>query len=72
LFGDAFEKGVTFRMGQTHVRKYTDELLSYIESGALRPHRIISHQLPLAEAPRGYGMFNDKEDNCRKVVLRAN
>jgi threonine dehydrogenase-like Zn-dependent dehydrogenase len=72
LFGDAFEKGVAFRMGQTHVRKYTDELLSYIESGALRPHRIISHQLPLAEAPRGYEMFNGKEDNCRKVVLRAN
>jgi threonine dehydrogenase-like Zn-dependent dehydrogenase len=41
LLGDAFEKGLTFRMGQTHVRKYTAELLAHIASGALRPDRII-------------------------------
>jgi threonine dehydrogenase-like Zn-dependent dehydrogenase len=69
LFGDAFDKGLTFRMGQTHVKKYLDELLSHIEDGDLRPEIIISHRLPLNQAAHGYAMFNDKEDDCRKVVL---
>lgn len=69
LFGDAFEKGLTFKMGQTHVQRLMPELLSHIESGDLRPEVIISHHLPLAEAERGYKIFNDKEEECRKVVL---
>jgi len=40
-----------------------------IESGALHPEQIISHRLPLAEAARGYDVFNSKEEKCRKVVL---
>ena len=69
LFGDAFEKGLTFRMGQTHVQKFLPELLELIESGALHPEAIISHRLPLTEAARGYGVFDAKEAKCRKVVL---
>ncbi|KFN49477.1 zinc-dependent alcohol dehydrogenase [Arenimonas composti] len=69
LFGDAFEKGLSFRMGQTHTAKFMPELLEKIGNGELRPEVIISHHLPLAEAARGYEMFNDKLDDCRKVVL---
>ncbi|HJT51591.1 MAG TPA: zinc-dependent alcohol dehydrogenase [Nitrosospira sp.] len=69
LFGDAFEKGLTFRMGQTHVQRFLPELLEHIQSGKLRPDVIISHRMPLAEAATGYKMFEKKEDDCRKVVL---
>jgi threonine dehydrogenase-like Zn-dependent dehydrogenase len=69
LFGDAFEKGLTFAMGQTHVHKLLPELLAHIESGKLAPEVIISHRLALADAAHGYKIFNDKEEDCRKVVL---
>lgn len=69
LFGDAFEKGLIFRMGQTHVQRFLPELLKYIESGKLHPNVIISHRLPLAEAATGYKIFDKKDDDCRKVVL---
>ncbi|MDQ3185992.1 MAG: glutathione-dependent formaldehyde dehydrogenase [Pseudomonadota bacterium] len=69
LFGDAFEKGLTFKMGQTHVQHFLPELLGYIESGRLRPDVIISHRMPLAEAANAYRIFDKREDGCRKVVL---
>ncbi len=69
LFGDAFEKGLTFKGGQTHAQRYMPELLDRISKGELRPEAIITHRLPLAEAARGYKIFNDKEEACRKVVL---
>jgi threonine dehydrogenase-like Zn-dependent dehydrogenase len=69
LFGDAFEKGLTFKMGQTHVQRFLPELLGYIEAGKLNPNVIISHRLPLAEAALGYRIFDKKEEDCRKVVL---
>jgi threonine dehydrogenase-like Zn-dependent dehydrogenase len=69
LFGDAFEKGLTFRMGQTHVQRFLPELLEHIESGKLQPDAIISHRMPLAEAATAYKIFEKKEDDCRKVVL---
>ncbi|MDB5771197.1 MAG: glutathione-independent formaldehyde dehydrogenase [Burkholderia sp.] len=69
MAGYAFDKGLTFRMGHAHVQRYMPELLEYIESGALKPEAIITHHLPLADAPRGYQIFDRKEENCRKVVL---
>jgi threonine dehydrogenase-like Zn-dependent dehydrogenase len=69
LFGDAFDKGLTFRMGQTHVQKHMPELLELIGNGQLRPDVIISHQLNLEQAVQGYEMFDLKQDDCRKVVL---
>ncbi|CUA86072.1 glutathione-independent formaldehyde dehydrogenase [Gulbenkiania indica] len=69
LFGDAFEKGLTFKMGQTHVQHFMPELLEHIAAGRLEPEVIISHHLPLSEAARGYKIFNDKMESCRKVVL---
>ena len=70
LFGDAFEKGISFRTGQTHVQQYMPELLEFIWQGKLHPGAIISHRLPLEQAAEGYRMFDRKEDNCRKVILR--
>ncbi len=69
LFGDAFDKGLTFKMGQTHVQKLMPELLEHIGNGRLDPQAIITHRLPLAEAARAYAIFDAKEEDCRKVVL---
>ena len=69
LFGDAFDKGLTFRMGQTHVQRFMPELLERIGRGDLRPDLIISHHMGLADAAAGYRLFDGKEDSCRKVVL---
>ena len=68
--GAAFGKGLTFRMGQTHVHKYMQPLLERIEKGEIDPSEIISHRLRLEQAPEGYEMFRDKEDSCVKVVMR--
>lgn len=70
LFGDAFEKGIGFKTGQTHVQRFMPELLKFIEEGKLRPEVIISHRMPLAQAADGYKMFDQKDDACRKIVLR--
>lgn len=70
LFGDAFEKGLTFRMGQTHVPQHMPALLEHIMKGELRPEIIITHRMPLSMAAEGYRLFNEKEEDCRKVVLR--
>ncbi|WP_285404645.1 zinc-dependent alcohol dehydrogenase [Luteibacter sp. ME-Dv--P-043b] len=69
LIGDAFDKGLTLAMGQTHVQKFLPELLEFVEAGKLEPDIIISHRMKLADAARGYEMFDKKEDDCRKVVL---
>ncbi|WP_343640725.1 zinc-dependent alcohol dehydrogenase [Roseateles sp.] len=69
LFGDAFEKGLSFASGQTHAQRFMPELLGAIARGTLNPEVIISHRLPLVEAARGYEIFNKKEEDCRKVVL---
>ena len=71
LFGDAFEKGLTFKGGQTHAQHYMPELLAHISNGDLKPEVIITHHMPLADAARGYKIFNEKEEACRKVVLSA-
>lgn len=69
LFGDAFDKGLQFAMGQTHVQKYMPELLEHIREGRLDPHAIITHRMPLSKAVEGYEIFNEKREACRKVVL---
>lgn len=69
LIGDAFDKGLSFRMGQTHAQKYLPQLLQHIEDGDLHPEAIITHRLKLADAPKGYETFNEQAEECRKVVL---
>lgn len=68
--GAAFNKGLTIKMGQTHVHRYLKPLLERIQRGDLDPTMIISHRLPLTEAPGAYKIFRDKQDNCTKVVLK--
>jgi threonine dehydrogenase-like Zn-dependent dehydrogenase len=69
LFGDAFDKGLTFRMGQTHVQRYLPELLEHIEAGRLTPETIITHRMSLEQAAEGYKIFDKKQEDCRKVIL---
>jgi threonine dehydrogenase-like Zn-dependent dehydrogenase len=68
--GAAFCKGLTLKMGQTHVQKYMLPLLERIRRGDIDPTFIISHVFSLEEAPKAYRMFRDKEDHCTKVVLK--
>jgi threonine dehydrogenase-like Zn-dependent dehydrogenase len=69
-FGAAFQKGLTLKMGQTHMMKYMKPLLERIERGEIDPSYIITHRLPLDEAPNAYRIFRDKRDRCIKVVMR--
>ena len=69
-FGAAMNKGLTFKMGQTHVPRYLDKLLAKIESGRIDPGAIITHRGSLDDAPQLYKKFRDKEDGCVKVVLK--
>jgi threonine dehydrogenase-like Zn-dependent dehydrogenase len=68
--GTAFSKGLTFKMGQTHVQHYLRPLLERVENGDIDPSFVITHRLPLDEAPQAYKTFRDKQDNCIKVVLK--
>jgi threonine dehydrogenase-like Zn-dependent dehydrogenase len=69
-FGAVMNKGLTIKTGQTHVQRYTEPLLKKIEGGEIDPSFIITHRLPLKEAPAAYKTFRDKEDGCIKVVLK--
>ncbi len=71
-FGAAFGKGLTFKMGQTHMHKYTPKLLAEVEAGTIDPSFVISHKLKLSEAPTAYEKFNEEKDTWRKVVLSPN
>jgi threonine dehydrogenase-like Zn-dependent dehydrogenase len=68
--GAAFNKGLTFKMGQTHVQKYLRPLLERIEGGEIDPSFVVTHHMRLDDAPRGYSMFKHKDDGCIKVVLK--
>ena len=68
--GQIFDKGITMRFGQAPVQKYIDELLTWVEQRKIRLDDIITHRLPLAQAPHAYEIFNKKEDNCVKVVMK--
>jgi threonine dehydrogenase-like Zn-dependent dehydrogenase len=67
--GIAFAKGLTFKMGQTHVQKYTKPLLERIMKNEIDPRFIISHDVSLEDAPKAYKMFAEKTDACTKFVL---
>ena len=69
-FGAAMNKGLTFRMGQTHVNRWTDDLTRRIEQGEIDPSFVITHNCDLDDGPAMYKKFRDKEDGCIKVVLR--
>jgi threonine dehydrogenase-like Zn-dependent dehydrogenase len=68
--GAMMEKGLTVKTGQTHVQKYLPQLLEMIGKGELDTTFLISHRLPLEQAPEGYKMFKDEQNSCTKVVLK--
>jgi threonine dehydrogenase-like Zn-dependent dehydrogenase len=68
--GAFMNKGLTWKTGQTHVQRYLKPLLGMIEEGVIDPSFVITHRLPLSDAPEAYKMFRDKKDNCIKVVLK--
>ncbi|MDQ1644752.1 MAG: hypothetical protein QOJ50_936 [Cryptosporangiaceae bacterium] len=67
--GAWMNRALTLRTGQCHVQRYMQPLLERIERGELDPTRIITHRLSLDEAPHGYDIFKNKQDDCEKVVL---
>jgi threonine dehydrogenase-like Zn-dependent dehydrogenase len=68
--GAFMNKGLTWKTGQTHMQKYMKPLLEKIENGEIDPSFIITHEMPLTDAPKGYEMFKHKQDSCIKVVLK--
>ncbi|WP_438397262.1 zinc-dependent alcohol dehydrogenase [Caballeronia sp. DA-9] len=69
-FGASMNKGLTWRMGQTHVNRWTDDLLRRIQEGQIDPSFVITHTVSLEDGPGMYKTFRDKEDGCIKVVLK--
>jgi len=68
--GAMMQKGLQIKTGQTHVQKYLPKLLEMIGNGELDTTFLISHRLPLEDAPRGYKMFKEQQDETTKVVLK--
>ncbi|MGG3925409.1 alcohol dehydrogenase catalytic domain-containing protein, partial [Metabacillus fastidiosus] len=68
--GPFFSRNITIKMGQAPARHYMPHLYEQIINGHIDPTKIITHKLALEEAPHGYKIFNNKEDNCIKVVLK--
>jgi threonine dehydrogenase-like Zn-dependent dehydrogenase len=69
-FGALMNKGLTVRTGQTHVNRWTDDLLRRIEEGQFDPASVITHRVTLEDGPQAYRTFRDKEDGCIKVVMK--
>jgi threonine dehydrogenase-like Zn-dependent dehydrogenase len=68
-FGAVMNKALTIRTGQTHVNRWTDDLLRRIEEGQFDPATIITHRVKLEDGPAMYKTFRDKQDSCIKVVM---
>jgi threonine dehydrogenase-like Zn-dependent dehydrogenase len=63
-------KGLTMKTGQTHMMRYMKPLLlERVQAGEIDPMFVVTHRLPIDQAPDAYRMFRDKRDHCIKVVL---
>jgi threonine dehydrogenase-like Zn-dependent dehydrogenase len=69
--GAIVNRSLTIKSGQTHVHRYMRPLLERIERGEIDPSFVITHRMRLQDAPEGYSIFNDKQDECMKVVLKT-
>ncbi|GAA2704692.1 zinc-dependent alcohol dehydrogenase [Actinoplanes palleronii] len=69
---DLFDKGLTLRMGQAHVKRWVDDIMPLLTGDAdpLGVDDLVTHRIPLEDAPRGYDIFKQKQDGCIKVVLK--
>ena len=70
--GSMMNRSITIKTGQCHVQRYMKPLLQNIQNGEIDRSFVITHRLPLDQAPEGYKMFRDKQDNCEKIVLKPN
>lgn len=68
-WGAAINKGLSFKMGQTHVQRYLELLLEKIIAGEIDPSKIITHRIQLKDAPEAYKTFNEHDKGCIKVVM---
>jgi threonine dehydrogenase-like Zn-dependent dehydrogenase len=68
--GSVMNRSLTIKTGQAHVQRYWVDLLRRVEEGEIDPSFVVTHTMPLSEAPRGFDMFQNKEDGCVKVVLK--
>jgi len=68
--GALMNKGLTLRTGQTHVRRWSDDLLRRLDEGEIDPTFLITHTEPLGRGPEMYDLFAEKRDGCVKVVLK--
>jgi threonine dehydrogenase-like Zn-dependent dehydrogenase len=68
--GQAMNKGLTFRMGQTHVNRWTDDLVRRVDEGQIDPSFVVTHTVGLDQGPDMYNVFRNKQDSCIKVVLK--
>jgi len=69
-FGSFMNRSITLKTGQTHVQKYMKPLLERIQKGEIDPSYIITHRMPLEQAPHGDDIFLNKQDECIKIVLK--
>jgi threonine dehydrogenase-like Zn-dependent dehydrogenase len=69
-FGSIMNRSLTIKTGQTHVQRYLRPLLERIENGEIDPSFVVTHTLRLDDAPAGYEIFNNKVDDCVKVVMK--
>jgi threonine dehydrogenase-like Zn-dependent dehydrogenase len=68
--GSVMNRSLTIKAGQCHVQRYMKPLLDRIQRGEIDPSFVVTHRMSLDEAPHGFKIFNDKEDECVKVVLK--
>jgi threonine dehydrogenase-like Zn-dependent dehydrogenase len=68
--GSFMNRSLTMKTGQTHVQRYMRPLLDRIQRGEIDPSFVITHRMRLEDAPRGYDIFTNKEENCIKIVLK--
>jgi threonine dehydrogenase-like Zn-dependent dehydrogenase len=69
-FGSVMNRSLTIKTGQTHVQRYLGPLLARIRRGEIDPSFVVTHRMRLSEAPEGYKLFRDKQDECIKIVLK--
>jgi threonine dehydrogenase-like Zn-dependent dehydrogenase len=68
--GAIVNRSLTLKSGQCHVHRYLRPLLEHIQRGEIDPSFVVTHRMPLSDAPRAYELFLGKEDGCEKVILK--
>ena len=68
--GAVMNRSLTIKTGQCHVQRYMRPLLERIQRGETDPRFVITHRMRLDDAAQGFSMFNNKENDCVKIVLK--